>query len=42
MFEGENLVLLNKSATGGDGIATLVLHEDIGEAAEELMRLFGY
>ena len=42
MFEGENLVLLNKSATGGDGIATLVLHEDIGKAAEELMRLFGY
>ena len=35
-FHGENLVLLNKSSTPQDGMATLVIHEPIGEVLSQI------
>ncbi|MDR1496510.1 MAG: NAD-dependent protein deacylase [Clostridiales Family XIII bacterium] len=36
-FGGRNLVLINKSKTGFDGNANLVIHEPIGEALSEFL-----
>ena len=35
-FHGENLVLLNKSSTPQDSMATLVIHEPIGEVLSQI------
>lgn len=36
-FRGENIVLINKSETGFDGRASLVIHEPIGEVMSEFL-----
>ena len=38
-FKGKNLVLINKSITQADKIATLLIHEDIAKVFEEVMLL---
>ena len=35
-FQGENLVLINKSQTEQDDFANLVIHESIGEVFKKL------
>lgn len=38
-FRGKNLVLINKSHTGADGRADLVIHEDIADVFAKVMEL---
>ncbi len=38
-FRGKNLVLLNKSETSYDGIANIVIHDDVCKVVEELEKL---